>query len=111
MEKPLSFDDLWPHMEHLSDEEIDAINSVAGNSIRYRASLYGGYLVFLLAVTAIFYFVRATYLSHEPFAAVTLATLLTAVLAIWLGARLLSRLNHKIFNEAVMRELRFRQRK
>ena len=111
MEKPLSFDDMWPHMEHLSDEEIDAISSAAGNSIRYKACLYGSYLVFLLAVTAIFYFVRATYHSHGASAAVTLATILLAILAIWFGARLLVRINQKFFNEAVMRELRFRERK
>ena len=105
----MKFHDLWPHLETLSEPELDALYTLAGENRRFRLECFGIYVLLFGSVFAIGYLgTTAVYRSFHPSlpAQVVMASILIA--GIWIAWRVLALLGRRLFNRSVMRELRRR---
>ena len=104
----LAFDDLWPHLEPLSQPEIDAIYAAAGADLRYKVSLLCAFVGYMAVIFGLWFPIQAFYRAYHPALPVKLGVAALLLLIIWFSARLLGWLNQWFYNQAVMRQIRAR---
>ena len=109
MSNSARFDNLWPHLEHFPQSEIDAIFKSAGTDRAFRLSLLGLFVIWAAAIAAYSFAVSAFYRAYKPDMPVKIALLALTFIAIWLSIKAAYSFISHFYNRAVMRQIALRQ--
>ena len=109
MNRSAHFDNLWPHLEHLPQTEIDAIFKAAGTDRTFRLSLAGLFVLWVAAIAAYSFAVSAFYRAYKTDMPVKIALMALTFLGIWLSIRAAYSFIRQFYNRAVMRQVALRQ--
>jgi hypothetical protein len=109
MSNSARFDNLWPHLEHLPQTEIDAIFKSAGTDRAFRLSLLGLFVILVAAMAAYSLAVSAFYRVYKPDMPVKIALLALTFIGIWLSIKCAYSFISHFYNLAVMRQIAMRQ--
>ena len=109
MSRSARFDNLWPHLEHLPQTEIDAIFKSAGADRAFRLSLIGLFVLWVAAIAAYSFGISAFYRAYRPDLPVKIAVVALTFIGIWLSIKTAYSFIRHFYSRAVMRQLDLRQ--
>ena len=101
----MTFDDLWQHLEPLTDNEVDAIYTAAGADKGYKIGLTCLCAAWLCGLAAYSFALPAFYRALHPGLLVKSGVVVVTLLAIFLSIKAAYAINQQLYNRAVMRQL------
>jgi hypothetical protein len=99
------FDDLWPHLETLTDSEVDAVYAAAGADKGYKTGLACICAAWLCGLAAYSFALPAFYRAFHPGLLVKSIVAVVTLLAIFLSIKAAYAINEQLFYRAVIRQL------
>ncbi|MEO6103431.1 MAG: hypothetical protein ABIP44_07320 [Pseudoxanthomonas sp.] len=104
----MKFDEMWPHLERIPESEATSIYKAAGSDKKYRVQVAGLFAACICMLAAFSFAIPGFYRTYHPNLMVKLSVAGLSIGGIWLGIRLLQRLNQGFYNSAVMRQIHAR---
>ena len=105
MARSISFEDLWVHLEPLSDERIDAIYADARSDRRFWLFVAMEFVLYLVGIGLVSLLVPMLYTAFQPSLPFKLALAAIALAAIWLSTQFTIAQTRQAYYRAVLRQL------
>jgi antibiotic biosynthesis monooxygenase (ABM) superfamily enzyme len=106
----VSFEDLLPHLESLSDAEAGEIVARAQRDSKYKTSLYGAFVVYVLAMLCCVLIAPAINHFLNPPKAAMAAVIPVVLLGMYFSTALFVRLGRSFYLSAVIRQVAIHRR-